>query len=213
MPVLYPPHPNLKISRGYLDTYEKEDQWVAQRKFNGTHVVIHISKDREFSILTRHGTAPKLFKLSKHHIDQFKSLNLEEGKAYWLDGELLDHKTKNPFYKEKIILFDILFAGESLSFKLNQEQRLDLLSEICRHPNVQEPENKIALLVTNDIWMAESFQNDFTRHFDEFIHLDEIEGLVLRKKNSFIENEGTREYDVPWIVKCRKPHSGKTYRF
>ena len=46
-----------------------------------------------------------------------------------------------------------------------------------------------------------------------FIAHDEIEGLVLRKKNSSITNAGSKEYDVSWIIRCRKPHSGGTYSY
>jgi hypothetical protein len=211
MPVLYPPHPSCKISPSSLGKYESAGGWLAQRKFNGTHILIHISMDRKVSILTRHGTAPKLFSLTKSHISQILSLNLEDGKEYWLDGELLDHKTKSKKYKGKIVLFDVLHAGQYLIKKLNQLQRIQLLSEICRHPKDLEPNEGIALRVTDDIWMAETWSSDFKAHFERFIHLDEIEGLVLRKSKSFIDNLGQKEYDVSWIVRVRKPHPGGIY--
>lgn len=213
MPTLYPPHPDSKIAHSQLKEYEKSGKWIAQRKFNGTNVLIYISKDRKVSILTRHGTAPKLFALSKSHVDQILSLNIEKGKDYWLNGELLDHKTKSKVYKGKIILFDVLHAGHYLIKKLNQSQRLELLSEICRNPKEKEPNKGIALKVTDDIWMAESWTEDFEKHFKEFLNLDEIEGLILRKSNSFIENFGQSKYSVSWIVRCRKPHVGGSYNF
>lgn len=213
MPILFPPHPENKILPQRLGDYEKSGNWIAQRKFNGTHVLLHISTDRKVTILTRHGTTPKLFNLTKSHIDQILSLNLEPEKEYWLNGELLDHKTKNKNYKNKIILFDILQAGEYLIMKMNQKDRLDLLAKICRNPTELEPNSGIALQATPDIWLAENFSNEFEKHFEEFIHLDEIEGLVLRKKNSFIDNYGQREYSVNWIIRCRKPHSGGSYNF
>lgn len=211
MPLLYPPHPACKISSANLGKYENSGQWLAQRKFNGTHVLIHISKDKRVSILTRHGTAPKLFSLTKSHIAQILSLNLEDGKEYWLDGELLDHKTKSKRYKGKIVLFDVLQAGHYLIKRLDQSQRIKLLAEICRNPKDLEPNEGIALRVTDDIWMAETWINDFKTHFEEFLRLDEIEGLVLRKSKSFIDNFGQKEYDVSWIVRVRKPHSGGLY--
>jgi ATP-dependent DNA ligase len=213
MPILFPPHPDNKISPHRLGVYEKSGNWIAQRKFNGTHILLHISADRKITILTRHGTAPKLFNLSKCHIDQILSLNFEPNKEYWLNGELLDHKTKNQNYKSKIILFDILQAGEYLIMKMNQQDRLNLLSEICGNPTEIEPNHGIALQATPDIWLAEHWSDEFEKHFEEFNHLDEIEGLILRKKNSFIDNYGQREYSVNWIVRCRKPHAGGSYNF
>jgi len=213
MPCLYPPHPDSKITYSQLSSYEKSGKWLAQRKFNGTNILIYISKDRKISIFTRHGTPPKLFNLTKSHIEQILSLNLEEGKDYWLNGELLDHKTKNKLYKGKIILFDVLHAGQYLIKKLNQIQRLKLLEEICKSPIELEPNKGIALKVTQDIWMAEYWSENFEKHFKEFLKLDEIEGLILRKSDSFIDNFGQKKYDVSWIVRCRKPHIGGSYNF
>jgi hypothetical protein len=213
MPVLFPPHPESKISDHKLEEYEKSGRWLAQRKFNGTHVVIHVSADRHVSILTRHGTPPKLFSLKKTHIDQILSLDMQEGKEYWFDGELLDHKTKTGDYKGKIVLFDVLHAGQYLIKKMNQAERLELLKKICGNPVCKEPGRGIALMVTENIWMAETWNGDFRFHFEEFLKMDEVEGLILRKADSFIDNFGQKKYDVPWIVRCRKPHSGGNYNF
>lgn len=212
MKVLFPPHPNIRIPAHKLPEYEKSGKWLAQRKFNGTNVVIYISSERKVGILTRHGTCPKLFNLSKSHIEQILSLNLEKGKDYWFNGELLDHKTKSQYYKKKIILFDVLHAGRYLINSLNQSERLQLLDSICNKPTILE-KNGIALQVTNEIWMAENWQENFESHYKEFLDRDEIEGLILRKKDSVISNFGQKEHDVSWIVKCRKPHSGGNYNF
>jgi ATP-dependent DNA ligase len=212
MKILYPPHPNIRIPFGKLREYEESGKWIAQRKFNGTNVLIYISKDRKVHILTRHGTPPKLFSLSKSHIDQILSLKLDPDKDYWLNGELLDHKTKNKDYKKKIVLFDVLHAGKYLIRNPNQQKRLEILSNICNNSEKLE-KNGLALEVTQDIWMAESWEYDFEEHFKEHIDKDEIEGLILRKKNSFLDNFGQKEYDVSWIIKCRKPHAGGNYTF
>lgn len=212
MKILFPPHPNIRIPSNKLDYYEKSGEWIAQRKFNGTNVVIYVSHDRKIHILTRHGTPPKLFSLSQSHIDQILSLDLESGKDYWFNGELLDHKTKNPEYKKKIVLFDVLHAGRYLIKNPDQEKRLEILKKICRNPENLE-KNGLALEISKDIWLAESWRKDFKFHYEEFLDRDEIEGLVLRKLNSFISNFGQKEHDVSWIVKCRKPHSGGNYNF
>jgi len=211
MKALFPPHPNIRIPSNKLFEYEKSGKWVAQRKFNGTNIVINISRDRKIKIFTRHGTPPKLFSLTKNHIDQILSLDLEEDKEYWLNGELLDHKTKSQYYKKKIILFDVLHSGKYL-INTPQQDRLLILEKICRSPKVLE-QNKLALYVTEDIWLAETWKDNFEFHYKEFLKSDEIEGLILRKLNSTIDNFGQKEYDVSWIVKCRKPHSGGNYNF
>lgn len=211
--VLFPPHPSTKVPHHKLPTYEATGQWVAQRKFNGTHVLVNISPTREVTILNRHGEAPKLFSLSKSHKDQILSLNLEPGKEYWLNGELLDHKTKDVRYKGKIIFFDVLQAGRYLLNSPNQIERLKILDNICRNPTVIEPGQGIALQVTQDIWMAQTFDKDFVARYEDFLKMDEIEGLVLRKKTATIESFGAKPYDVSWILRCRKPHAGGNYAF
>jgi hypothetical protein len=212
--ILYPPRPKGKINPARLSKYEQSEKWICQRKFNGTHVVVHVPPDRRVSILTRHGTPPKLFSLSQNHIQQILNLNFEKGKDYWLAGELLDHKTTDQNYKRKIVFFDVLQAGRYLIGRPDQMGRLALLDEICQpDPGCLEPTNGIALQLSPNIWMAEWWDQDFMDRFNDFIDLDEIEGLVLRKKGGAIDNFGTREYDVTWMLRCRKPHSGGNYEF
>jgi hypothetical protein len=197
-----------------LQEYDDSGEWVAQYKYNGTHIVLRVSPEGEVSILTRHGTPPKLFSLSRSHREQILDLNIEKGKEYWFAGELLDHKTKSPQYKKKIVLFDILQAGRYLMRKPNQMGRLELLDSICQpDPSNLEPTNGIAFQISPDIWMAPTWDADFVSHFERFIHLDEVEGLVLRKRLSALDNFGTKEYEVSWLLRCRKPHAGGNYAF
>jgi hypothetical protein len=212
MALLYPPHPLSKIPHHRLPFYEASGEWIAQRKFNGTHVLIHVPVSGKIGILTRHGTSPKMFSLTRSHEEQIRSLGLEEGKEYWFDGELLDHKTRSLDYKGKIVLFDILQAGRYLFRNPDQMERLRILSQICRNPVSREP-GGVALMVSDDIWLAENWMSGFAERFKEFLDRDEIEGLVLRKSSSVIENYGQRKYDVSWILRCRKPSSHGGYNF
>ena len=211
MKILYPPRPKGRVESARLVQYEKKGTHVVQRKFNGTHVLVNISVDREVGILNRHGEAPRQFSLSQEHINEFLSLNLEEGKEYWLQGELLNNKTKTPEYKNRIVLFDVLQAGRYLFGRPQQMDRLAILDQICKHPTELEPNQGIALKVTENIWMAQTWDKDFQKHYEEFLDLDEIEGVVLREKKNVIDNYGQKEYDVRWMLRVRKPH--KNYRF
>lgn len=211
--IIFPPHPDTKIPPARLADYEKTGKWVAQRKYNGTHVLVYVSPQREVRILTRHGWPPKLFTLTKDHVRDICSLNLEEGKEYWLNGELLDHKTTTPKYKGKIVFFDILAAGKYLFNGPNQLARLELLAKVCRNPTQLEPYKGIALQVTDRIWMAETWQDNFVARYKDLITLPEIEGLILRQKTSVLDNFGQKEYQVPWILRVRKTHAGGNYDF
>lgn len=206
---IFPPRPKGKIFPGLLPDYEQSGEWVAQRKFKGDHILIHIC-EKSVRLFTRDGKPLSRFATTPELIQQFLSLDLSE-KEYWLAGELLNNHTKTPEYKGKIVLFDVLFAGRYLFGRPEQISRLKLLSTICRMPTSREPANGIALLVTDNIWLAETFEVDFMTRFQDFLDLREIEGLVLRRKASVIDDMGQKEYSVPWIVRCRK--SDTNYQF
>jgi ATP-dependent DNA ligase len=206
MQYIYPPRPKSRIPPGNLPTYEKFRIWVAQLKFNGTRTVIQITPSGNVNFFNRHHAEHRRFTPSQDIIDQVLNLDLEKGKEHWLDGELIKNRTKDLRYKDKIILFDVLMLdGKYLFGKPTQLIRLGLLQKICRFPKKLEPGYGIALSVSDNIWMAEYWENDFVKHFEAFITCPEIEGLVLRKKTSVIDNVGTAEYEVSWLLRCRKP--------
>lgn len=210
MKILFPPRPKGKISPNTLDKYESSGQWIVQRKFNGTRNLIHVGCDGDVYMYSRHGAEHRQFNLSQEIKQEINSLNLIKGKEYWLDSELLSFKTKSAYYKNKIVLFDILQADRYLYRSHNQLARLEMLDEICRSPKDLES-GGLAKKVTENIFLAESFDSDFSLEFNRHIDRDEIEGLVLRKKTSFLENRGLREYSVSWQIRCRK--ANKNYSF
>ena len=208
---IYPPRPAGKITPIELPKYERRGNWAVQRKFNGQRNVIHIAADGTVTMFGRHGGPHLNFKPSPELLAEFKALHLEHGKEYWLDSELLDKKTKDPNYKDRIILFDVLQAGRYLFGGPNQAVRLQMLDAICGHPTQREPFHGIALQVTPHIWLAETFADKFVVHFQEILKYDEIEGLVLKRMDSVLDNLGTAEYEIAWQIRCRKPH--KNYNF
>ena len=136
----------------------------------------------------------------------------KKGKEYWLDSELLFCKTKDPHYKNRIVLFDVLQAGKYLIHGPTVLERMDILSDICGNPTELESKHGLALVASENIWLAETFSHEnlvkeFKRHLDK----DEIEGLVIKKGNSKIDKLGKRYYEVSWQIRCRKPH--KNYNF
>jgi len=149
--------------------------------------------------------------LSDQVAQQILDLAIEPGKEYWFDAELLHRKTSDPQYKNRVVLFDVLQAGRYLFGSPNLLKRYELLQSICRSPEERESANGIALVVSENVWLAETFDRDFVPRFQDFIELDEIEGLVLKKKNSSLDNFGRKEYEVSWQLRCRKEN--KNYAF
>lgn len=203
--IIFPPRPNSKIPPSQLGFYESLDTYVAQPKYNGTRNVIHV-KDGEVKIFSRHGGEHRQYVLSDPIKEQILNLDLTENE-YWLDSELMHNKTKN--LKDKIVLFDVLQAGNYL-FGVNQMVRLDLLGKICRFPEKKEEKGR-AFEIFPNLWMAPTIDKHFVEAYSYYSAFEEIEGLVLRDKNSCLDNYGQKEYTIPWIVRCRK--SNNSYSF
>jgi ATP-dependent DNA ligase len=208
--VLFPPRPAGRMLSTAIPTYEKSRKWIAQRKFNGTRTLVHIHGDH-ICFQSRYGDGHKQFKETPALVREFRSLDIKSDLEYWFDGEILDAKTTNPNYKRKVVLFDILQEGEYFFDSPNLLERYEILRRICRFPIEKEPGYGIALKVTDNIWLAENFSDNLKHHFEEFIDKDEIEGLVLKKKDSVIDNIGTKYYETHWQIRCRKPQ--KNYKF
>ena len=211
--ILYPPRPKGKMVPDQLPEYEAKNKWIAQWKYNGTRSLFYVPSDRKLSgmlMINRHGQFHKQFNPTKELFEQVLSLNLEPGQDYWLDGELLNAKTITPYYKGKIVLYDVLHCGKYLYSK-SLKQRLQMLSNICRNPTKNEPNAGIALEVTKDIWMAPTFYNSFSSLYKKFIHLPEIEGFVLKILESFLDSSGQKPYETNSCIRCRKSH--KNYNF
>jgi len=208
--MLYPPRPKGRMRFSELPGYEKTGQWLAQRKFNGTRTLVYVNGD-DVRLQSREGDGKhERFQLSQSLKEEILLLDLDRSKEYWLDGEILDSKTKNLAYKDKIVFFDILQEGEYFFGAPTLLERYEILNRICRYPQEKEP-GGLALKSTENLWLAENFFSDFIGRFHDFIDRDEIEGLVLKKRNSVIDNIGAKYYEIHWQIRCRKPH--KNYNF
>jgi hypothetical protein len=208
---MFPPRPKSRIRPVELLRYEKQGGWVVQRKFNGTRTLIHVTPKGVVEAW-RPGKEPHLqWVISPEVIAQVLTLNLDRGKEYWLDGELMNNKTSDHAYKNRIVFFDIIQAGRYFFMSPNFLERQKLLFEICRRPIELEPARGIALKVTDNLWLAETFFDHFADRWQDFIDFDEIEGLVLKRMKSTIGNLGNELYEVDWQIRCRKEH--KNYGF
>jgi ATP-dependent DNA ligase len=208
--VIYPPRPKSAIPPKELEYYEKQGVWCLQYKYNGSRSVIHIEADGTVSVWSRHGDAHRSWTLSASIRDQLLALpGLVKGQEYWLDGELLI-KTFAEDTKGKIVLFDVLQAGKYLFLKPDQMGRLAMLDEICGKPRTLDSWRGMGYVISEDLLMAPTFIENFKARFNED-RGDEVEGLVLRRKDAGLDNFGQKEYECSWIIRCRKPH--KNYNF
>ena len=208
---IFPPRPRGKINPSDLPHYERSGLWIAHRKYNDTRSVLHIEPGFKMTAWTRHGTPHKRFILTQSlRSEIISNLNIDKNLEYWLDGGVMN-KHKGAAGNE-LVFFDILHTGKYL-FLQNQMKRLDILSKLCGNPTEQVPLKLqrpghpygIALKISEHLWMAPVFTSDFVARFEESFEDDRIEGLVLRKKNSVLDNYGRVYYEINWQIRCRKP--------
>jgi ATP-dependent DNA ligase len=223
---LFPQHPKsgILIAPQQLGDYEAQGLWLAQLKFQGSNSILWVYND-QFMIWNRQGEPFTNYRAKEGMAKCIKSLFLEPNTEYVFNGELLHTKAKNKTsgkqaVTDTIVLFDILFAGRYL-FAESLEHRLAMLTNICLHPRAHD-KDKQGLVVANEdgsqIWMAETFYDDFEYHFWKFVEEDAqqndryplIEGLMLKRKGSTNVGFGTKPVDVTWMTRCRK-RKDKTY--
>lgn len=209
--VIFPPRPKSRMVPQDLPYYESQGTWCAQRKFNGTRNLIHITPNRQLTVWGRRGEAHKKFILTSKFRDEILScLKLTPNLEYWLDSELMNKQTDAT---SEIILYDVLQAGRYFFGSPDQVTRLALLQEICQNPQILEP-GGIALQMTPRVWMAETFFEKFVERFNESLGNPKLEGLVLRKRAAALDNFGTSLYETANLIRCRKPYANdKSYNF
>lgn len=210
---IFPPRPKSKLPPALLPAKEASGQFCAQYKYNGDHVVVWVNPHtQEVGVWGREARPLTRFALTQSIKSQFLSLALKDDERYWFAGELLRNHTKQ--YKDRIVLFDCLQAGQKLFITgLDQMGRLKVLSALCRNPTTWEPANGIALVVTENVWLAPTFSEGFVQHFQKFLALDEIEGLVLRRRNATLGRLCTQYWETTDLIRVRKPHRGGLYQF
>jgi ATP-dependent DNA ligase len=208
--IIFPPRPKGAVPPAELDYYESLGIYCTQPKYNGSRSVIHITPEGAVSIYSRYGRAHLNYEMPMEVREEILALpGLKKGVEVWLDGELLV-KTTAPETKGKIVLFDILHYDKYFFLSPDQQARIEILNEICGKPSKLDSWRGMGYCVSDNILMAPTFYTKFTEEFEKD-HGDEVEGLILRKKNSVIDNFGQKEYEVSWLIRCRNPH--KNYPF
>ena len=198
---LYPPRPGGSIMPGDLGYYERTGQWVVQPKFNESRILTHIMPNGEVVFWTRHRNRPMPARFDAPALSNAVKANLKltPGVEYWLDGGVMNR------VKEaggELVFFDVLCLGQYLFLKLNQEDRLKALAKICGEPQELNPE-ATALRVSDRLWMATCFRDNFHDNLKRLLEVDYIEGLMLRKHESVIDNYGRKQYEASWMKRCR----------
>lgn len=199
---IYPPKTKRIIKPSQLSDFEKTNNWIAQRKYNGDRCLIQLTGNEVF-LWNRYGKRQK-YQLSPHLKLELIALGAPMGGSTWIDGELL-----HPKVSDTIVMFDILQIGGDYLHSSPQEKRLEIIHEFCGSPKFSD--SLMGHPIGKHLFLAQNWLNDFISHYDAHIKDDLIEGLILREKGSFLGGWGSSPYEVNWMIRCRKP--SKNYRF
>lgn len=223
---LFPPHPAkvMSIQPDSVVRLEKEGGWVAQRKYNGWHGVLHLHHGK-LTLWHRSGKPFTKYRLTRSMEQCFQSINPDTEVV--LDGELIHGQavseiTGHQALTDTIVLFDILYCGKPLLTE-GFVERYNLLARICGNPQKLEEKKRGLVVATYDesqLWLAEVFKDEFLYHYYEFLQFDqhkrdrfpEIEGLVCKRDTASQLQLGNKAYDVGWMMRVRKTKQ-KVYLF
>ncbi len=198
---IFPPRPSGSITPGDLEYYEKSGHWLVQPKFNESRILTHILPTGEVAFWTRHGQrpSPSNFDAPSLSLEVKKNLHLTPGVEYWLDGGVMNRE-KNA--GGELVFYDILCHAKYLFLSTIQEERLKLLTAVCNDPK-ELNEEMTALKVGNRLWLSTVFHDNFSDHLKKLLKIPYVEGLLLRKSLSQIDNYGRKQYEASWMKRCR----------
>lgn len=200
---IYPPRPELKISRDNLEMYDN-NMFIAQPKLNGSCCEIYTGDDKIIQ-KGRHNNTLTLFTLSDNEIKMVfgNDFNLIVGE--YMNKSKKDNNDK--LFNHKFVIFDqLVFNGKYLLGSTFKE-RMDKMLEIYKPIG----ETKYLYQLSENIYMVKTFYKNFGKIWDKITKHDMHEGLVLKMKNGRLER-GIREKNNHMIqLKCRK--ETKNYSF
>lgn len=191
---IYPPRPELKISRQLLNSYDNH-KFIAQPKLNGSCCEIYV--DDDFIQKSRHNTTLNNFKISKNeikHIFNQKSLVIGEYMNKCKNDE------NNNLFNNKFIIFDQLVYNENYLLGSTYLDRYEIMLKIYKPIS----ETKFLYQLSDNIYMVKSFYNNFINIWDEITKIDMFEGLVLKQINGKLERGIRERNNNKTQLKCRK---------
>lgn len=202
---IYPPRPENKVPRSGLQYFDN-GTLLAQPKFNGSCTEIYIDGDDFFKVMNRHKEELTGFRIPRTEIKDLipnNNLNLIVGE--YMNKSKIDHT--NNVFNHKLVIFDILVLDGKHLIGTTFQERIDVLYDMFKFVD----ENDYSYKITDNIYMTKTFYSGFCDLWDEFVKIDMIEGLVMKRKNAGLETGSTEKNNVKSQLKCRK--ETKNYRY
>ncbi len=203
---IYPPRPKNSIHPDDLDYYDN-GKLLCQCKLNGSNCVI-FTNGKDFFVMNRHKERLTNFKITKEELS-----DIYRGDGEWMiiNGEYMN-KSQNDengkVFNHKLVIFDILAYNGEYLVNSTFYKRIELLDKLY---GKVESEKDYLYSISDNVYRVKSYTNDFKKLFDEFIKIDMIEGLVMKRSNAKLELGLTESNNIKSQLKCRK--RSKSYKY
>jgi hypothetical protein len=202
---IYPPRPKNAISPEDLDFWDNNTM-ICQSKLNGSNATIY-TDGKKIIVMNRHGQ-----KLMNVKVSDSEILSIYRGDGWMILNCEYMNKSQNDenkkVFNHKLVIFDILaYNGEYLVGSTFSE-RVELLERIY---GKNDSEKDYLYSISSNIYRVKSYTTDFKKIFDEFIKIDMIEGLVMKRSSAKLEAGLTESNNTKSQIKCRK--ASKSYKY
>ncbi|OFZ79107.1 MAG: hypothetical protein A3K03_00390 [Bdellovibrionales bacterium RIFOXYD1_FULL_44_7] len=206
--LIFPPRPSNAINPAAVNQFPG---FIGQYKYNDTRNLIYIFPDGHIELYNRHKERHLTYKPTKNMLQSIKSLNFPLCRFHVLDSGLMHNKTRN--IKDRIILWDILVFNGKYLIGTTYNWRYELLRKLVGDPTEPEDEtgHRIALRINRNLWLAPIFTENLDAKYKQLLHMDEIEGLVLKDPNGKLEWGIRPENNGSWQIRVRKPNPNYSF--
>lgn len=202
---IYPPRPKNAVDPKEIPNWD-DGIMLGQPKLNGSNCLIFMN-GRDVYVYNRHNQRLTNFDLSKENI-----LKIYSGSGWMvLNGEYLNKSKKDEggdTFNHKLVIFDILVHNSNYLIGQTFQERVNLLDSLY---GKIESEKSYLYSVSENIYRVKTYYSDFKKLFDEFVKIDMIEGLVLKRKGAKLEVGNREDNNSRSQVKFRKPT--KNYKY
>lgn len=203
---IYPPRPKNAYPPSDLD-YWDNGSLVAQPKLNGSNCVIFTNGKTQM-VMNRHNQRLTNFRLSDNEVNE-----LYRGNGEWIviNGEYLNKNQKdetNTPFNHKFVLFDILTYENNYLVGSTFEDRILLMDDIY---GKVESDKDYLYQISDNIYRVKSYLSGFSELYHDFVKIDLLEGLVMKRKNAKLEIGNTENNNTKSQLKSRKPT--KNYKY
>lgn len=178
--------------------------WIAQYKYHDVRTLVYFFPDGHLELFNRTRQPLGIYSLTAGMNEDLHRLKLRQGFFHVLDGGLMHAKTRR--IRDRLILWDILVHDSQYLLGTTYLERYTRLASVCGNPTAYEREtgDQLALRVNKHVWLAPTFTRGLARRYAKLIHLDEVEGLMLKDPRGKLERGIRERNNGSWQIRVRK---------